>query len=311
MHSEPRLPKITPFTYGTMSLGRAGADMTKDVAVARQAMEKDVWFHSSRAYGHGDGGTFKVLKQAFAEAPGQIPKMMFKVACESAELIRGDVDFTLKTLGLPKMEIAQLAGTSHDKRDIVDDFLREGPMFQTCRQLKEQGLVDKFVFEIFYSYSADGLKAVTHDLFDGYIFYYSLLERQVSNEIWAQLEARNLPILSLRPLAGAFLSNGPKVQERKLKDPAHPAFRRLEELAPLLEKSGCDTLIELSLRFLASQPLVKTTIAGTANATHLDELANAVGSAHPLDKQLTQELCELQSKWCREAESYKFAQQLW
>ena len=309
MHSPNRLPTITPFTYGTMSLGRAVTNFAQDVAVARQAMEKGIWFHSSRSY--GDGGTFKVLKQAFADAPGQIPKTMFKIGCESAELIEDDVTHSLQTLGLPKMEIAQLAGRSHEKRDIVDDFLSEGPMFQTCRKLKEQGLVDRFVFEIFYSYSADAIKAVTHDLFDGYIFYYSLLERQVSNEIWALLQKKNLPILSLRPLAGAFLSTGAKVREKKLKDPGHPAFLRLDELGPILEKSGCRDLIELSLRFLAAQPLVKTTIAGTASATHLDELSEAVRTARPLDQALTEELCALQAKWCRESARYSFARELW
>ena len=304
-----RLPEITPFTYGTMSLGRDATNFTADVAVARQAMEKDLWFHSSRAY--GNGGTFTVLKQAFADAPGRIPKTMFKIACENAELIQDDVLFTLKTLGLPKMEIAQLAGNSHEKRDIVDDFLRQGPMFQTCRKLKAQGLVDRFVFEIFYSYSSDALKAVTHDLFDGYIFYYSLLERQVSNEIWAELQARQLPILSLRPLAGAFLAGTAKIQERKLKEPGHPAFLRRDEIVPFLEKSGCRDLIELSLRFLASQPLVKTTIAGTASAAHLYELSAAVRDARPLEQPLLEELCRLQAGWCRESDRYQFAKQLW
>lgn len=304
-----RLPEMTPYTFGTMSLGHDQANFSRDVIVARKAMERNLWFHSSRAY--GDGGTFEVLKKAFADAPGQIPKTIFKIGCESAELIQQDVEFTLSTLGLEKMQIAQLAGKTHLKRDIVADFLSKGPMFQTCMRLKEQGLVEHFVFEIFYSYSPDALKAVTHDLFDGYIFYYSLLERQVSNEIWAELESKNLPILSLRPVAGSFLSNNERLLERRLKEPGHPAFLRLEELAPILERSGCKDLLELSLRFLASQPLVKTTIAGTASESHLNMLAEAVRTAKPLEKQLTVELCGLHAKWCRENTKYNFAQELW
>ena len=310
MDPQNRLPKMTPYTFGTMSLGRDPSNFTNDVAVARLAMEKNLWFHSSRAYGSG-GGTFEVLRQAFAEAPGQIPPTIFKIGCESADIIEQDVAFTLKTLGLPRMEIAQLAGKTHEKRDIVGDFLTQGPMFQTCKRLKAQGLVGHFVFEIFFSYAADAFKAVTHDLFDGYIFYYSLLERQVSNEIWAELVTKNLPILSLRPVAGSFLANKEKLQERKRKEPGHPAFLRLEEIAPLLEKSGCRDHLELSLRFLASQPQVKTTIAGTSSPTHLDQLAEAVRSARPLGSELTEELRQLHSKWCRESTKYQFSLELW
>ena len=310
MKTQERLPELTPYTFGTMSLGRDTANFAHDVSVARQAMEKGLWFHSSRSYGT-QGGTFNVLRQAFADAPGQVPQTIFKIGCENADLIENDVAFTLQTLGLPKMEVAQLAGKTHEKRDIVEDFLAKGPMYQVCQKLKESGVVEHFVFEIFYSYAADALKAVVNDLFDGYIFYYSLLERQVSNEIEAVLEQKKLPILSLRPNAGGFLSNSDNMRQRRLKTPDHPAFLRLDELAPLFEKSGCRDFLEFSLRFLASHSLVKTTIAGTADHAHLHSLAESVSSALPLDKNLVEEVRQLQSKWCREGLKYQFSKELW
>ena len=303
------LPSITPYTFGTMSLGKTLDAKEKDIAVARLAMEKKVWFHSSRAY--ANGGTFEVLRQAFSESPREIPKCIFKITCESAESIEDDVTCTLSALNCSKMAITQLSGRTHDKRAIVDDFIEQGPMYQACHRLKRKGLVDNFVFEIFYSYASDALKAVQHDLFDGYIFYYSLLERQVSNEIMHELTTRNLPVLSLRPVAGAFLVDPKKNAEKKLKDPNFPAFQRLEELASIYAKSGCESYLEFCVRFLASTPNVMTTIGGTANPKHLQEYIDTVDQARPLATNLVEEIRQLHAKWCREADKYKFAMQLW
>ncbi|MEI8093792.1 MAG: aldo/keto reductase [Spirochaetales bacterium] len=304
-----RLPPLTPYTFGSMSLGHDPAKFPDDVRVARHAMDLGLWVHSSRAY--AGGKTFEVLKKAFDEAPAKRPRTMFKVSCESATELAADVEFTLTSLGLPKIEIAQLAGKTHQKRDIVADFLTQGPMYQTCSRLKEQGLVDRFVFEIFYSYSADALKAVQNDLFDGYIFYYSLLERQVSNEIWQLLWERQLPVLALRPVAGSFLTDSPKLRERRQTDPKHPAFQRLDELAPVLAASDCHDLLELSLRFLASHPNVVTAIAGTGSLAHLDQLESSVRTAKPLAPELVERIRTLHRTWCSQEATYQFAKELW
>ena len=50
---------FTPYTFGSMSLGRNPADIRSDLAVARRALEAGVWFHSSPTYNMGFtiGGT--------------------------------------------------------------------------------------------------------------------------------------------------------------------------------------------------------------------------------------------------------------
>ena len=65
---------FSSFTFGSMSLGRNPADITKDLAVARRAIEAGVWFHSSPTY--NQGFTFMVLRQAFDEARSRVPRMV-------------------------------------------------------------------------------------------------------------------------------------------------------------------------------------------------------------------------------------------
>ncbi len=292
-----------------MSLGRSAGDPKSDVAVARMAMEQDLWFHSCRRY--GEGRTFGVLRTAFDEAPSQKPKCIFKIMCENSQTIEDDALFTLKSLGLDRIDIAQLSGMKHDGRDIVDDFIIKGPMFQTCQRLKEKGLVGNYAFEIFYTYSSDALKAVQNDLFDGYVFYYNLLERQVSNEIMSEIMARGLPILSLRTVAGAFLLSEEKAGERRAKDPSFPMFKRIAEIEPIFKKSGCDNYLDLSMKFLASNPNVVTTIGGTADQNHLREYIETSRNAGPLSPGIAADITRLHEKWCRESEAYSFAKELY
>ena len=61
-----RMDNFTPYTFGSMSLGRNLAYPEADLAVARRAMESGVWFHSSPTY--NNGFTFMVLRMAFDAA---------------------------------------------------------------------------------------------------------------------------------------------------------------------------------------------------------------------------------------------------
>src|SRR3954447_335591 len=102
----PALMRLTPYTFGTMSLGRNPADIASDLVVARRAMEAGVWFHSSPTY--NQGFTFMVLRQAFDENRGRVPRMMIKVRDASVSLMRFEVEDSCRRLGLDAIGVAQL-----------------------------------------------------------------------------------------------------------------------------------------------------------------------------------------------------------
>jgi aryl-alcohol dehydrogenase-like predicted oxidoreductase len=270
-----------------MSLGWSPENtMANDVKVARTAMDAGVWFHTSQEY--GGGGAFAVLRHAFDEDRARVPKIIFKIRCDNATILRFDVEDALRRLGLERVDVAQLCRGRHDHRKVVDDFLEHGPMWETCQALLAEGKVGTYVMEVFASFSPDALKAVENDLFPGYIFYYSPLEREMSNALYDAVAEKRPPLLSLRTLCGGNL-NPRRIAELSV-DTDHPDIARFAALVPIYEKSGCKSWPEFSFRFLFSIPNMRTTIAGTNKLPHLQELLDAARDIRPLEAGLVEEI---------------------
>jgi len=289
-----KLPAFSPYTFGTMSLGRKLDRFKEDIEVARTAMEAGVWFHTSQEY--GGSGTFMILRHAFDQARQNLPKCIFKVRCDSAELIRFDVEDALRRLGIERVDVAQLCRDKHDKRDIVRDFLSQGPMWNTCCDLKEKGLVGNFAMELFASFSDDAAIAVENDMFDAYILYYNLLDRQASNALFALLQAKNCPLLALRTLGGGRTQRS-RAASYEQSHPQESVLAHLDALEPLLRKSGCRGWDEFSMRFILSVPQVRTTIGGTSNTEHLKRLLELAWGSAPLQQEIVQEIQALHNEW--------------
>ena len=289
------LPAMSRYTFGTMSIGKDLDAIRADIALARAAMEAGVWFHTCRRYACMDN--YNVLGRAFREAPSQIPPCICKIRSDNADILRFDVEDTARLLGLEKVHVAQMVQTDKSDRRIVDDFLHQGPRWETCCRLKEEGLVGHLVLEVFFSCSADGIRAVEHDLFDGFIFYYNLLARELRNDLFHLLCGRNEKVLSLRTVGG--------VLDEPLAAPADDAARRraqrLGDLVPVFEESGCADWLEFSMRFLFSKENVPTTIGGTSNPAHLDRFLELAASVAPLPPAPVARIDALQDDWMARA----------
>jgi aryl-alcohol dehydrogenase-like predicted oxidoreductase len=294
MGDAPFVPKLSRYTFGTMSLGRDVERLGEDVKVARAAMDAGVWFHTSQEY--SNGGTFMVLRKAFEETPGRTPQLIVKTRCNHADVLRFDVEDALRRLGVERVALAQLCKSTHEKREVVDDFLAQGPMWRTSRELEEKGLVGAFVMEVFASFSGDAARAVERDLFPGYIFYYNLIERQTSNGLQALLEERRSMLLSLRTMAGGVIdpARAGRLREKSSDD---PRLTRLERLRPLFERSGCATWLEFAVRFCLGAPGVETTVAGTRRIEHLEAFVEAAEGAQPLPADVARGIAELHREW--------------
>ncbi len=285
------LPEFSRYTFGTMSLGRIEDRLDDDVATARAAMDADVWFHTSQEY--AGGRCFQVLRHAFDEDRAAVPPLIFKIRCNSARHLRFDVDDALRRLDVDRVDVAQLCKSNHEKREIVDDFLEEGPMYQACRELLEAGKVGHFVFEIFASFSGDALRAVEHGMFPGVIFYYNPVERQVSDALFDRLEQARTPILALRTMGGGVV-DADRATRKQQKDPDASDVALRQALQPLYERSGAPSWLDFSMRFLLSQPTVKTTIGGTSSRPHLREYLDAAERFEPLPADLVEQIKQVQ-----------------
>jgi aryl-alcohol dehydrogenase-like predicted oxidoreductase len=287
---------LTPFTFGCMSLGNSDelADIRAQIKVVRAAMDAGVSFHASREY--AGGGAFTIMRHAFDEDRSRLPKLILKIRCDNALLLKFDVEDALRRLGLAYIDVVQLVRARHDKRPVVDDFIAQGEMYQACLELQRDGKIGVCVMEIFESFSSDAVRAVQAKLFPGYIFYFSPGERQASSELFDLLLARNEPILSLRTLCGGILDPARIAQVRE-KNPDDGAIQRFEALTPIYEKSGAKSWAEFSMSYLRSFKNLVTTIAGTGKMEHLDELLAADKSAQPMPENLAGEISALHRAW--------------
>jgi len=265
------LPSFSPYTFGTMSLGRAVASFDKDIAVARTAMDAGVWFHTSQEY--SGGGSFMVLRHAFDQDRSKTPRLIFKIRCDRAETIRFDVEDACQRLNIEQVDVAQLCRDTHDHRKVVKDFLNQGPMWETCCDLSDRGLVGNFVFEVFPGYAEDALEAVENDLFDGCILYLNPTQRNATPPLWEAMQQRRTPLLALRTLGGGAEAS--------------------DAVAEVFRGSGCSSWPTFCVRYSLSVPGVLTTIGGTASESHLQELLSAAEGFEPLDAEVMTRVEEL------------------
>jgi aryl-alcohol dehydrogenase-like predicted oxidoreductase len=293
----PVLP-LTSFTFGCMSLGNNDGldDIRAQIRVVRAAMDAGVSFHASREY--AGGGAFTIMRHAFDEDRARVPKIILKIRCDNALLLKFDVEDALRRLNIDRVDVAQLCRAKHDRRPVVDDFLAKGEMWNVGQSLQREGKVGAFVLEIFESFSPDAIRAVQAGLFPAYIFYFSPGERQASNALFDLIEQRKTPILSLRTLCGGIL-DPKRIAQLRERNPDDRAIARFEVLRPIYEKSGAANWVEFSMSFLKSFPHLLTTIAGTSREPHLNELLDADRTSRPMAAPLANEIKALHRAWAQ------------
>ncbi len=258
---------LTPYTFGTMSLGRNPAYPESDLAVARRAMDSGVWFHSSPTY--NNGFTFMVLRMAFDAARQQTPRMIIKVRDGSVPLMRFEVEDTCRRLGVDHLDIAQLVSMHREPGNLVDQLLAGGgPLVDELASLRARGLIRRAVIFLDRNNADAAAQAATHPLIDGVTLYWNAVQWDCTQTAWQILQQNRTPVLALRTMGGPASDESLKAKRQSLR-----------EALPNLDA----TL--LALRLAASDAVIRTTIGGTASLAHLEEFLAAAKVATPLDQE--------------------------
>ena len=254
---------ITPFVFGTTRLGDENVPHPQRLQVALAAMDAGLWFHTSRSY----GAALEVLCEAFTQAPAKIPRLIIKIGWDNIDQLRGVIAENLEPLGLAGMQLGQLCLGG----ELAQDFASGGDCYRVFQDLKDEGLVQGFVVEVFPWTSAAPLKALrlgyTGGIIDGFIFYLNPLQRFASNELWDEIIARNQPVIAMRTVSGGPVHNLRDVPGFAWKDYLQ---KRAVEVAPIFERSGVSSWTEFCVRFAHSFPQVKATVGSTARLENLD-----------------------------------------
>lgn len=289
------LTDITPYVYGTTRLGDDKIPFDDRVKVARSAMDADIWFHTSHTY----GDALKVLRAAFDQEPAKIPKLIVKIGWSNINELRDVIHQNIDPLGLNGLELGQLCLSGA----LADDYANGGKCYEVFEQIKQDGLVKRFVLEVFPWTSQYALKALRggypQGIVDGYIFYLNPLQRFASNELWNEIVERNEPIIAMRTVSGGNV--------HRLRDVPGAAWKeylqqRAVEVAPIFERSGIPSWTEFCVRFGHSFPQVRATVGSTSQPERLQEFLNAAKNIQPLPEDIVKEISALQTRWSDEVD---------
>jgi aryl-alcohol dehydrogenase-like predicted oxidoreductase len=268
---------ISPYTFGTMSLGKNPAQPESDMEVAFRAMDAGVWFHSSRTY--NQGFTFMVLRMAFDARRNDRPRMILKIRDGSVPLMRFETEDCCSRLGIDHIDIAQLVSMSREPGNLVDQLTRgDGPLLEELASLRDRGLIHKAMLFLNRDNADAAVAAADHPLIDGVTLYWNPWQFDCTPAAWQRIVDKNLPVLALRTLGGWEDS---RLRERRT---------QMEQALPEIDP------VQLALDLATADPNVRTTIGGTASLPHLENYLRAVENATPPDDAIVQTVNRIRQK---------------
>jgi aryl-alcohol dehydrogenase-like predicted oxidoreductase len=287
------LADLPPYIYGTTRLGHPDVAREQQRAMARAAIDAGLWLHTSRQY----DDALEVLGEAFAERPDAVPPLIVKLGGGTSEEIRGTIAENTGPLGVDSVAIGQLSPVA----ELADDLLSGGQGLSELQRIRDEGLVGRFVLEIFPWTSAVPLAALRaghlDGLVDGFIVYLNPLQRFASNELWDELLARDQSIIAMRTVGGG--------EVHALRDVPGLAWKpylqeRAAEVAPVFERAGIPSWVEFCVRFAHSTAQVVSTVGSTSRRENLDELVRHSTDIRPLPQDVVDEIFVLQRRWSDE-----------
>lgn len=284
------LSDLSPYIYGTTRLGDDKLPFDERVRVARAAMDRVNWFHTSHHYGNA----LQVLRAAFDQDRARVPNLIVKIGWNSIEELRDVIHQNLDPLGLESLELGQLCLGG----PLAEEYATGGPCYEAFARLKQEGLVRRFVLEVFPWTSEVALRAIRggypEGIVDGYILYLNPLQRFASNELWDVLVERNEPIIAMRTVAGGDVY--------RLRDVPGYAWKpylqeRAGEVVPIFERSGVESWTEFCIRFAHGFPGVRATVGATSRLENLREFLDAAQDIQPLSPDIYEEIARLHHRW--------------
>lgn len=295
------LNDLPPYVYGTTRLGDQHIPFEERVRTARAAMEGTSWFHTSHTYGNA----LEVLRAAFDQDRARVPKLIVKIGWQRTDELREVIHQNIDPLGLNGLELGQLCLSG----ELAEEYATGGRCYEVFSELKREGLVNRFVLEVFPWSSEVALRALhggyPKGIVDGYIFYLNPLQRFPSNELWDELVAGNEPMIAMRTVSGGNVYS--------LRDIPGYAWKpylqeRAAQVAPIFERSGIQSWTEFCVRFAHSFPLVRATVGATSRLENLKEFLAAAQNIEPLPTDIVDEIVQLHYRW---SEEFDMKAELW
>jgi aryl-alcohol dehydrogenase-like predicted oxidoreductase len=208
----------------------------------------------------------------------------------SAQHVFKYADLIRKNLRVDSIDVLQF--------HVWDDSWTDEPEFRsTVEKLKRDGWIRSFGLSLNRWEPWNGIKAIRTGLVDVVQVIYNIFDQSPEDELFPLCKELNIGVIARVPLDEGSLGGKMTLETRFAKDDWRAGYFGPENLSATIERveklkkivpSGM-TLPEMAMRFILSNPVVSTTIAGMRKAEHVRENI-AASDAEPLDKNLLTEL---------------------
>lgn len=298
--------EVSDIAHGLWGMsGWSGSADAESLQALQQATDLGCNFFDT-AWAYGDGNSDGLLGKIIAQNKGKrlyaaskIPPMNLKWPALPqykysdvfpAEHVLKYTDMIRKKLGTDSIDVLQF--------HVWDDGWTDVPEFRsTVEKLKKEKWIRYFGLSLNRWEPENGIKACRTGLVDAVQVIYNLFDQAPEDELFPVCKELNIGVIARVPLDEGSL--GGKMT-RDTKFPASdwrsryfceenliPTLDRVDKLKKIVPSNM--TLPELALRFILSNPVVSTTIAGMRKPEHVKQNI-AASDAGGLDAGLLQEL---------------------
>ena len=208
----------------------------------------------------------------------------------SAEHVFKYADLIRKQLRTDSIDVLQF--------HVWDDSWTEEPEFRsTVEKLKREGWIRYFGLSLNRWEPWNGIKAIRTGLVDVVQVIYNIFDQSPEDELFPVCREFNIGVIARVPLDEGSLGGKMTLETRFPAGDWRAGYFGPENLGKTIERveklkkivPERMTLPEMAMRFILSNPVVSTTIAGMRKAEHVRENI-AASDAGPLDKGLLAEL---------------------
>lgn len=174
--------------------------------LARVAVESGVGFHFCFDY----PGAARFVRKTTSRSERGESAFMARVPCFDINLLRREVDRTLRDLDIENIETLQLWGGN----EVFDSWDQESELHMALCSLREQGKIRTFVPQLYF----DQTSAIpTERKHHSFAFYGSALGLHVDSELVGQLEhGKSIAMAAFGGLAGKTAPKFVSIEEREI-----------------------------------------------------------------------------------------------
>lgn len=298
--------EVSDIAHGLWGMsGWSGSEEKESLTALQQSADLGCNFFDT-AWAYGDGNSDRLLGEIIAANPkrrvyaaSKIPPMNLKWPASPkykyeevfpAQHVFKYADLIRKKLGVDCIDVLQF--------HVWEDSWTDLPEFRsTVEKLKKDKIIRFFGLSLNRWEPENGIRACRTGLIDAVQVIYNVFDQAPEDELFPVCKELNIGVIARVPLDEGSLGGKmtpettfPETDWRAryfCKENLIPTLERVDALKKIVPASM--TLPEMALRFILSNPVVSTTIAGMRKPEHVKQNA-ATSDAGALPPALLQEL---------------------